>query len=145
MRVPRRRELHLCDHPHSCYHDRHQHRDDDPRPSFRGLYRLDFVSGLGHVYHSRARGDRLCAENSRLCYDEVETLIGGEEIDHAGCLDLGHHPVRHGRSQTARMRKEAYGPTRVLIRLAQKERVEKTLCTSIFKTSSRPIRLLCIS
>ena len=38
-------------------------------------------------------------------------MIGDEESDHDDCLDLGHHPVRHGRSQTARMRKEAYEPT----------------------------------
>ena len=50
-------------------------------------------------------------------------LIGDEESDHDGCLDHGHHPVRHGRSQTARMRKEAYGPTELLIRLAKVKRV----------------------
>lgn len=72
-------------------------------------------------------------------------LIGDEESDHDGCLDHGHHPVRHGRSQTARMRKEAYGPTKLLISLARKKRVSERLRTSIFKTSSRPRRLLCIS
>ncbi len=72
-------------------------------------------------------------------------LIGDEESDHDGCLDHGHHPVRHGRSQTARMRKEAYGPTEMLISFAENTRVSELLRTSIFKTSSRPRRLLCIS
>ena len=47
-------------------------------------------------------------------------LIGDAESDRVGCLDLGHHPVRHVRSQTARMRKEAYGPTKQLVSLAQR-------------------------
>lgn len=48
-------------------------------------------------------------------------LIGDEESDHDDCLDHGHHPVRHGRSQTARMRKEAYGPTKLPISFWSKE------------------------
>lgn len=145
LKVLGSRQFYLYGHPHWYYHGLLQRRDVDPRPSSHGPYRLDFESGLGHAYRSRARDDRLCEESSRLCYDEVEMLIGDEESDHDGCLDHGHHPVRHGRSQTARMRKEAYGPTELLIRLAKVKPVGQTLCTSIFKTSSRPRRLLCIS
>ena len=123
IKVPRSRRFYLYVHPHWYYHGRLQCRGVDLRPSFRGPYRLDFESGLGHAYRSRARVDRLCEESSRPCYDEVEMLIGDEESDHDDCLDHGHHPVRHGRSQTARMRKEAYGPTGLLIRLAQAKRV----------------------
>ena len=47
-------------------------------------------------------------------------LIDDEE--NVGCLDLGHHPVRHGQSQTARMRKEAYGPTKLLVSLVPRRR-----------------------
>lgn len=50
--------------------------------------------------------------------------IGDEESDHDDCLDHGHHPVRHGRSQTARMRKEAYGPTELLISFARKRGID---------------------
>ena len=145
IEVPRGGELYLCGHPHWYYHGRPQCRDDDLHPSFRGLYRLDFESGLGHAYRSRARDGHLCEESSRLCYDEVEMLIDGEESGHDGCLDHGHHPERHGRSQTARMRKEAYGPTELRVSLTHVKWVNGTLSTSIFKTSSRPRRLLCIS
>ena len=142
---PSQSEIYLCGHPHWCYHGHHQCRDDDQHPSFRGLCRLGSESGLGHAYRSRVRDDRLCEESSHLCHDEVEMLIGDEESDHDDCLDHGHHPVRHGRSQTARMRKEAYGPTGQPISITQIRWPIGKLRTSIFKTSSRPRRLLCIS
>lgn len=116
----KRSESYLCDHPHWCSRDRPPRHDGGLHPSFRGLYRLGFESGLCHAYRSRARDGRLCEGSSHLCHGEVEMPIGDEESDHDDCLDHGHHPVRHGRSQTARMRKEAYGPTKLPLVLLER-------------------------
>ena len=137
-------EAYLCGHLR-WYHfrDHRQDHGDDPHPSSPDPYRQGFESDPDHVYHNHAHGDHPCEESSRLGHDEVGKGSDVEGSDHDGLVGPVDHG--HGLSRNARKPKGEYGPTRYTVNYGSERRDTCEQHTSIFKISSRPRRLLCIS
>lgn len=110
---------HLCGHPHLS-RSRAHHRPGG-HPSSRGLYLPGFGNDHDHhVCRSRAHDAHPCEENNRHVHGEtgMEFVRHGEGSAHDDHLELDRdhrHDRHHGLNQSAKMPKEGYGPTWIIL------------------------------
>lgn len=104
-----------------------------------------------HGAHGRNRGrghdGHPCEESSREHGEGWVTCVEGNEerVGHHRGRCHGHHAHGRGQSQSAKRQKAVYGPTIEMLATLHDERSRVRCLASIFKRSSRPMRLLCIS
>lgn len=116
-------------------------RRPDRGPSSHGRGHPECGCDPGRGGRSRARGDHPCGGSSHHAHGEAK-CCGGEESGRGRGECHGHG--RH-QNQSARKRKEESWPTADSILASVRTLLSQLTRTSIFKRSSRPMRLLCIS